>query len=356
MADIPCMLMRGGTSRAPFFLRSDLPRDPDALAEVLIAAMGAGSPLQTDGIGGGQPTTSKVAMLSRSEHEDAQVDYFFAQVHAERREVDFSPSCGNILSAVGPAALEMGLVDATGDETRVSIRNTNTDSLIEAVVQTPGGRVTYAGGAAIDGIPGTAAPVVLNFSRVVGSKTGAMFPTGNRIDRIGGYEVTCIDVGMPMVIARAVDFGKTGYESRDELDADRALFDAFEPVRIEAGQRMGFADVATSVVPKFALVATPARGGIAAARYFMPWKAHPSYAVTGSICTVACLLVPGTVGEGVGIIPQGIPATARLEHPSGAMEVVMDYALAGPDGFDLRSAGLLRTARKLFTGTVHIPD
>ena len=353
MRSIPCLLMRGGTSRAPFYLRADLPEDRGRLAEALIDTMGAGSPLQVDGIGGGQPTTSKVAMLSVSDHDWAEIDFFFAQVHTERREVDFSPSCGNILAAVGPAALELGLVRPSGDESRVRIRSTNTGALVEAVVRTPGGIVTYAGDARIDGVPGTAAPVILNFMDVVGSKTGALFPTGRAIETIGGIDVTCIDVAMPMVIARAADLGVTGYETREALDANRALFKAIEPIRIAAGERMGLGDVTSSVVPKFALLAPPRAGGTVAARYFMPWKTHPSYAVSGSIATGSCLLAGGTVAEGLIERPAGSPADLRIEHPSGAIDVVLDHDLA--DGFELRTAGLLRTARKLFSGTVHLP-
>ncbi|MEM8751143.1 MAG: 4-oxalomesaconate tautomerase [Pseudomonadota bacterium] len=352
--DIPCILMRGGTSRAPYFNQADLPQDREALAQVLIAAMGAGSPLQVDGIGGGQPTTSKVAMLLPSDDDWADVDYFFAQVHAEKAEVDFAPSCGNILAGVGPAALEMGLVASAGDSTPVRIRNTNTGAYIEAIVQTPGGDVSYDGDARIDGVPGTAAPVILNFMNVVGSKTGALFPTGNAVDTIDGIDVTCIDVAMPMVIARAADFGITGYESREELDENKALFEAFEPIRIKAGALMGLGDVAQSVVPKFGLLAAPQQGGAIAARYFMPWRCHPSFAVTGSICTGSCLLAPGTVAEGLFASPNENPAPIRIEHPSGAIDVVFDYKI-GDDGFELKSAGLLRTARKLFSGHVCVP-
>lgn len=352
--EIPCILMRGGTSRGPYFNAADLPDDRETLARVLIAAMGAGSPLQVDGIGGGQPTTSKVAMLSPSEHEWADVDYFFAQVHAEKAEVDFSPSCGNILAGVGPAALEMGLMAADGNVTPVKIRNVNTEALIEAKIETPNGLVKYTGDARIDGVPGTAAPVILNFMNVIGSKTGALFPTGQPIDVIDGIEVTCIDVAMPMAIARAADFGITGYETREEIDANKALFETFEPIRIKAGEMMGFKDVSGSVVPKFGLLAEPKAGGAIAARYIMPWNCHPSYAVTGSICTGTCLLAPGTVAEGLTRLPEKHPTPIRIEHPSGAIDVVFDYDLT-ESGFVLNSAGLLRTARKLFSGSVHIP-
>ncbi|TCD13304.1 4-oxalomesaconate tautomerase [Oricola cellulosilytica] len=354
-AKIPCIFMRGGTSRGPYFNRKDLPEDLGELAKVLIAVVGAGHPLNIDGVGGGNAVTTKVAMLSKSDDESADVDYFFAQVAVEKEEVDFSPTCGNILSGVGPAAIEMGLVAATGDETSVRIRSTNTGALVEAKVQTPGGIVNYEGDAAINGVNGTAAPVILNFMNIVGSKTGAMFPTGNAIDLVDGFEVTCIDVAMPMVIGRSEDFGITGYESREELDVNRELFERFEPVRIKAGELMGFADVATSVVPKFGLLARPRRGGAIAARYFMPWTTHPSFAVTGSICTGSCLMAPGTVAAGLAQLPGGNPAVLEIEHTSGMIEVVMDASVESGQ-FDLKSAGLLRTARKLMSGHVYVPS
>ena len=347
--------MRGGTSRGPYFNAADLPSDRDTLADVLIAVMGAGSSLQTDGIGGGAATTSKVAILSRSEHDWADIDFFFAQVHAEKAEVDFSPSCGNILAGVGPAALEMGLMEPSGSETSVKIRSVNTETLVEATVKTPEGVVSYEGETAISGIPGTAAPIVLNFMDIIGSKTGALFPTGNRIDVINGVEVTCIDVAVPMVIARAADFGITGYETREELDGNKILFDHFEPVRIKAGRLMGLGDVEKSVVPRFAFLAGPRQGGSVAARYFMPWRCHPAYSVTGAICTGTCLLASGTVAEGLPALASERPTPVEIEHPSGIIDVLFDYeAQAGR--FDLKSAGLLRTARKLFSGTVSIPS
>ena len=354
LRDIPALLMRGGTSRAPYFLAQDLPGDRDMLARVLIAAMGAGSPLQVDGIGGGQPTTSKVAILSPSDDEWAEVDYFFAQVHAERAEVDFGPSCGNILAGVGPAAIELGLVAPAGGTTAVRIRNVNTGARIEAVVETPDGAVSYEGEARIDGVPGTAAPVVLNFRDVVGSKTGALFPTGAPRERVQGVDVTCIDVAMPMVIGRAEDFGITGYESRDELDANGALFKTIERVRLEAGERMGLGDVSGSVVPKFGLLAAPREGGAIAARYFMPWKTHPSFAVTGAVCVSSCLAAGGTVAESLAVLPDERPMPLAIEHPSGRIDVVLD-ADRTADGLTLRSAGLLRTARRLMRGHVSVP-
>lgn len=353
---IPYLFMRGGTSRGPYFLRGDLPEEREKLAGVLLAAIGAGHPGNIDGLGGGSAVTCKVAMLSRSEHPSADVDYFFAQVICGKSEVDFSPSCGNILAGVGPAAIEMGLVEPEDGQTTVRIRAVNTGSLIEADIQTPGGEVEYEGTAHIDGVPGTAAPIRLNFSNVVGSKTGQLFPTGNPVDEINGIEVSCVDAAMPMVIARAVDFGLSGYESKADLDATRAFYERMEPIRIEAGRRMGFGDVSRNVVPKFALIAPPRAGGTVASRYFMPWDCHPSYAVTGGIGLSASILAPGTVaGPILAVRPSGPTASIVIEHPSGAMEIVADFDIAAGQ-LDLRRIGTLRTARKLASGHVYVPS
>jgi 2-methylaconitate cis-trans-isomerase PrpF len=352
---IPFLFMRGGTSRGPYFNRADLPEDRETLSEVLISAVGAGHPLNIDGIGGGAAVTTKVAILSRSEADGADIDYFFAQVAVTERLVDFKPTCGNILSGVGPAAIEMGLIPPQGDRTTVRIRAVNTEARIEAVIQTPGGRVRYDGDAAIDGVPGTAAPVLLNFMDVVGSATGALLPTGAARDTINGIEVTCIDVAMPMVIARADAFDLTGYETATELDENRAFYARMEPIRIAAGARMGMGDVSKSVAPKFGLLAPPRDGGAITARYFMPWNCHPTMAVTGAQCLASCVLTPGTVADGLPAPVEGKPAVVVIEHPSGRIDVTVDYSV-GADGFALRSAGLLRTARLLARGELYVPE
>ncbi len=351
---IPFLFMRGGTSRGPYLKRSDLPEDREALARVLVAMVGSGHPLNIDGIGGGNAVTTKTAMLSASEDDWADVDYFFAQVSVEDGQVDFKPTCGNILVGVGPAAIEMGLVPVSGDVTEVRIRAVNTGARVLARVQTPGGAVRYDGAARIDGVPGTAAPVELMFMDVVGGATGAMFPTGNRRDSIDGIEVTCMDVAMPMVIARAEAFGLSGHESAAELEGNRAFYDRMEAIRIEAGVRMGLGDVSKSVTPKFGLLAPAGQGGTVTTRYFMPWSLHPSLAVTGSQCLAACLLCPGTVGAGLADLPATGPTALKLEHPMGLLDVVLDYRRDG-DAFEVVSAGLVRTARKLAAGKVFVP-
>lgn len=319
-----------------------------------MAIVGAGHPQNIDGLGGGVAVTTKVAMLSKSDEPGIDVDYFFGQVAVEEALVDFKPTCGNILSGVGPAALEMGLIAPQGDVTRIRIRSVNTGAKVEALVRTPGGQVDYTGDAAIDGVPGTAAPIFLNFMDVVGSVTGSLLPSGNLRDVIDGIEVTCMDVAMPIAIARASDFGLTGFERGEELDANRDFYARMEPIRQEAGRRMGMGDVSKSVTPKFALLAPPRLGGTITARYFMPWNCHPTMAVTGAQCLASCVLTPGTVAEGLFAAPSGAPALVLIEHPGGAIDVTVDYE-NGPDGFALKSAGLLRTARLLARGEVMVP-
>jgi len=350
----PFLFMRGGTSRGPYLNRADLPAERDTLAKVLIAMVGSGHPLNIDGIGGGNAVTTKVAMLSASDDDWADIDYFFAQVSVEDCSVDFKPTCGNILSGVGPAAIEMGLIAATGSETTVKIRAVNTGARVIAQVQTPGGRVCYDGVATIDGVPGSAAPVALQFMDTIGGATGAFLPTGNLVDTFDGIPVTCMDVAMPMVIARAESFGLTGYETIDQLNDNAAFFAAMESVRIKAGTAMGIKDVAQSVTPKFGLLAPAKDGGTIAARYFMPWKTHPTMAVTGAQCLASCVLTPGTIADGMAARSNDRPATITLEHANGEIDVLVDYELTG-DGIDLRSAGLVRTARLLARGEVMIP-
>lgn len=350
---IPFHFMRGGTSRGPYFNRADLPTDRDALTSVLIQVIGSGNPRNIDGIGGGAAVTTKVAMLSPSAEDVADIDYFFAQVDVMEAMVDYGPTCGNILVGVGPAAIEMGLVPVTGDTTTVRIRAVNTGALVNAVVQTPGGSVTYTGDSRVDGVPGTAAPVALNFLDVVGSKSGKMFPTGLPIDVINGVKVTCIDVAMPMMIARAADFGITGYETQAELDASPALLEKMEAIRLKAGTAMGFGDVTKSVVPKIGLIAAPRTDAHFAARYFMPWAAHPTLAVTGSQCLAACALAPGTVAQGLARPVEHSPEVIRIEHPMGEMEVTVDFTRDG-NTLNFHSAGVVRTARMIARGEVMV--
>ena len=348
---IPFLLMRGGSSRGPFFNRGDLPTDLDQLSEVLISVTGSGHPLNIDGVGGGNAVTTKVAMLSKSEDDWADVDYFFAQVSVEKQLVDYKPTCGNMLTAVGPAAIEMGLVPVMNSVTEIKIRAVNTGAKIITRVQTPDNHVSYFGDIEIDGVPGTSAPIELLFLEVAGSSTGHLFPTGSALNLIQGVEVTCMDVAMPMVIARASDFGLSGTETREELDANKEFFKRMESIRIEAGQLMGMGDVSTSVTPKFGLLSPVNQVNQIGCRYFMPWETHPTVAVTGSQCLASCALAKGTVAEGLMQTDGSAPVLVTLHHPMGTMDVLIDYSTVG-NNYINKSAGLVRTARKIAGGEI----
>ena len=352
---VPYLFFRGGTSRGPYILRTDLPEDRGKLAEVLSAIVGSGHPLNIDGIGGGVAVTTKVAMLSRSDDGWADIDYFFAQVSVEDCRVDFGPTCGNILVGVGPASIEMGLVKPQDQTTEVRIRAVNTGARVLSVIRTPDGVVSYDGKASIDGVPGTSSPVQLKFMDTAGGITGAMFPTGARIDTIDGVKVSCLDVAMPMVIAQARDLGVACCEPAEELTANKVLMKRLEAIRIRAGERMGMGDVSTSVIPKFGLVAPPRNGGTIATRYFMPWDCHPSLAVTGAQCLAACVLAGGTVCDGLtGQGKHASPASIALEHPMGRVDVTVEFIRSSSE-FRVLSTGLVRTARKLAEGRVFVP-
>lgn len=350
---IPCVLMRAGTSRGPFFLREWLPEDDTARDEALIGAIGASDLLQVDGVGGGSTLTSKVAIVSKSEQAGCDVDYLFAQVGVGQKSVDTRPNCGNMLSGVAPFAIEHGLVQARDGETTVRVYNVNTRSRIDVTVQTPGRRVVYAGTTSIDGVAGTAAPIRLNFLDAWGAVTGSVFPTGRRIDVIDGLEVTCIDAAMPLVIMRAADLGLTGRESPAELDADRVRMQRIEAIRCAAGQAMGLGDVSRSVVPKPVITSAGDGPHSITSRYFTPRRCHASHAVTGAIGVATAFALPGTVATG----PQAIEGARSIAvlHPQGRIEVEVVTEGLG-EATVIRRAALVRTARKIFEGELHLPD
>ncbi len=352
---IPCLLMRGGTSKGPFFKAGDLPSDPAQRDRVLLAVMGSPDLRQIDGLGGADSLTSKVAIVSKSERDGVDVDYLFAQVDIGRALVDTSPSCGNMLSGVGPFAIETGMVAAREGTTPVVVFDVNTSSRIEAVIQTPGAAVNYTGDAAIDGVPGTAAPVILNFLDAVGAKTGVMLPTGHATETIDGVEVSCLDVCMPMVMMRAADLGLSGYEGRAEIDGNSALLARIESIRMEAGRRMGFGDVSGKVIPKVGLLSPPRGTGAITSRYLTPHKLHSAHAVTGAVCVATACLLEGSVAYDLAVRPKGNPCTIWIEHPSGMVDVRMDTRGAGPTLQVLR-AGILRTARPIMQGQVFVPE
>ena len=352
---IPATLMRGGTSKALYFHARDLPPAAPARDKVLLAAMGSPDPRQIDGVGGAHPLTSKVAIIGPSGRADADVDYLFLQVVVDKAEVSDSQNCGNILAGVGPWAIEHGLVPITGASTPVRIHMLNTGSIAVAHVPTPRGAVEYEGDARIDGVPGSAAAIPIDFLDVAGASCGKLFPTGAPIDRIEGIEVTCIDNGMPVVLMRAADLGKHGDESPEALEADAALKERIERIRLALGPPMNLGDVTKKTVPKMCLVSPARHGGAIDTRTFIPHRVHEAIGVLGAVSVATACLTPGSVAAQVaGITPRSGSQRLEIEHPSGFFTVELDVTVAGTTVTVNRSA-LLRTARKLMQGEVFVP-
>jgi len=342
------MWMRGGTSKGAFFLADDLPADTAARDAFLLRVMGSPDPRQIDGMGGADPLTSKVAVVSKSARPGVDIDYLFLQVFVDQPIVTDAQNCGNMLAGVGPFAIERGLFAATGDETRVAIFMVNTGQIAVATVQTPGGVPTYEGDARIDGVPGSAAPIPLEFRDTAGSSCGALLPTGNAADMIEGVACTLIDNGMPCVVFKAADVGATGYEDRETLDAATDLKARIEAIRLKAGPLMNLGDVTDKSVPKMMLVASPAHGGAVTVRSFIPHRAHATIGVLGAVSVATACLVAGSPAAEVAVIPEGRRKTLSVEHPTGEMSCVLELDEKG----DVATAALLRTARKLMDGTV----
>ncbi|WP_427967596.1 4-oxalomesaconate tautomerase [Altererythrobacter sp.] len=352
MTSAPVMWMRGGTSKGGYFLASDLPADTAERDAFLLRVMGSPDPRQIDGMGGADPLTSKVAVIRKSQREGIDVDYLFLQVFVDQAIVSDQQNCGNILSGVGPFAIERGLVAAEDGETKVSIFMENTGQVAIATVETPGGTVNYAGDARIDGVPGTHAPIPLEFRDTAGSSCGALLPTGNAVDVIGGVPCTLIDNGMPCIVFKAEDVGATGYESREELEGEAfaPIREKIEQIRLTAGPLMNLGNVKDKSVPKMTLVAPPRNGGAVTTRVFIPHRAHASIGVLGAVTAATACLVPGSPASQVAQIPDGRRKTLSIEHPSGEMSCVLEVDDAG----EVVSSALLRTARKLMDGTVYV--
>ncbi len=350
---IPCCLMRGGTSRGPFFVESDLPGDAGLRDRVLLATMGSPDSRQIDGLGGADPLTSKVGIVSRSTRPGVDLEFLFAQVLIDEARVDTTPNCGNMLAAVAPFALERGLARASGNETSLRILTRNTGMLCDVTLQTPGGRITYDGDARIDGVPGTSAPIAINFLDTAGSVCGSLLPTGHVVDVVEGVPVTCIDNGMPVIVVRAHDLGRTGYETRDALNADGDLKARLESIRLAAGPAMKLGDVAKKVVPKMSLIAPPRAGGSLATRTFIPHDCHAAIGVLGAVTVATACVLDGSVAQGVAALPPGDVKRVSIEHPSGEFTVEIEVDPANPQ--NVVRAALLRTARLIMRGEVLVP-
>jgi 4-oxalomesaconate tautomerase len=344
--------MRGGTSHGPFFRASDLPADIATRDRVLLAAMGSPDARQIDGIGGADPLTSKVGIVSPGK-DGADLEFLFAQVSLREPLVDTTPNCGNMLAAVVPFAIECGMVTPRGAVTTLRVLTRNTGTVSDIEVQTPGGRVEYSGSARIDGVPGTAAPVNIAFLDTAGSVCGTLFPTGNLVDRFDGVDVTCIDNGMPVVVVLAADLGVTGYETRDELNANAGLKQRIESIRLQAGPAMKLGDVTKKVVPKMCLVAKPTAGGHISTRTFIPHDCHAAVGVLGAVTVATAAVTAGTVAQRVAQVPPGARKTFSVQHPTGEFTVVLEMSATNPA--EVVRASLLRTARLLMRGEVLIP-
>lgn len=344
----PCMWMRGGTSKGAYFLADDLPADVDARAQFLLRVMGSPDDRQIDGIGGADPLASKVAVVKKSTRDDADVDYLFLQVFVDQAVVTDAQNCGNILAGVAPFAVERGLVAAQDGETSVRIFMENTGQIAVARVSIKDGEVQYEGEARIDGVPGFSAAVPIEFKDTAGSSCGALLPTGNVVDVIDGVEVTCIDNGMPVVIMRAADMGITGTESREELEANEALKAKLESIRLQVGPMMNLGDVKEKSVPKMTMVSVATNGGAISTRTFIPHRCHASIGVLGAVSVATAAILKGSPANDVANYESSARMALDVEHPIGAMTVILDQDENG----DLGSAAILRTARKLFDGQV----
>ena len=344
--------MRGGSSKGLFFQAGDLPADSAERDLILVAAMGPDQ-RQIDGVGGAHPLTSKVAIVSPSAEADVDVDYLFAQVVVGEGRVDTTPNCGNMLAAVGPFAIEKGMVEARDPETSVRVRMLNTGNLCELLVQTPDGHVSYEGNAKVDGVPGTAAPIICNYLDVAGSVCGTLLPTGRSIDIVDNVEVTCIDNGMPVAVLRAEDLGITGFESREALDANTEFKRRLESIRLRIGPKMNLGDVTHKVVPKMSLISAPQAGGHINTRTFIPHDCHAAIGVLGAVSVATACILPGTVAEGIAVVPDGARKQLSVEHPSGEFSVTLDVGGAPEEPLVVK-VGLLRTARLILRGEVFV--
>jgi len=350
---IPCLFMRGGTSRGPFFKATDLPADRPTRDKVLLAVMGSPDRRQIDGLGGAHPLTSKVGIVSRGSKPGVDLDFLFAQLQPDKDTVDTTPNCGNMLAAVVPFALETGLARPQGHTTTLRVLTLNTDMQCDITVQTPNGQVEYEGAARIDGVPGTSAPITINFLDTAGSVAPGLLPTGNVRDRIDGIEVTCIDNGMPLVIFRASDVGRTGYESVEQLNADTELKTRIERLRIACGHAMKLGDVTAKNYPKMTLVASPRAGGALCTRSFIPHVCHDAIGVLAAVTVATACVLDGSLARGVAVLPEGNVKKVSVEHPTGEFSVEIEVDPANPQ--DVTRAALLRTARLLMRGEVMVP-
>jgi 4-oxalomesaconate tautomerase len=351
---IPYMHFRGGSSKGLYFNAADLPTDEKARYQTVLAALegaGLGDLRQIDGLGGGNSLSSKVAIVSLSESQSVDLQYFFIQGMMGKGRVSTVQTCGNILAGVVPFAIESGMIPATHPVTRAKVGILNTGGICEIIVQTPHGQVEYGGNVKIDGVLGTAAPIICNYLDTMGATCGQLLPTGNRIDVIDGYQMTCIDNGMPVVLLRASDFGLSGYESKAELDAMFDLKQILEKIRCTISHHMNLGDVREQSIPKMCLIAPAQQGGLVTTRMFIPHVCHDAIGVLAAISVATACILPDTVAKGMVSLPKSGENAYSIEHPSGEMTVYLEQA----ENQQIQKSGVVRTARLLSKGVVFIP-
>jgi 4-oxalomesaconate tautomerase len=373
---IPYMHIRGGSSKALYFNAKDLPTDENLRNKYILAAMEGsdlGDPRQIDGLGGGSSLSSKVAIVSISDFgsqisentervaemqnpksEIPCLDYYFIQVMIGKGKVSTTQTCGNILAGVLPFAIESGMIEATQPTTSAKINIVNTGGVCEVIVETPNGQVNYAGNAKVDGVLGTAAPIICNYLDTEGATCGALLPTGNLIDIIDGKEMTCIDNGMPVVLLRASDFNITGYETKEVLDSNEILKKDLENIRLQVGYKMNLGDVSQQSIPKMCLISPPQYGGIITTRMFIPHVCHDAIGVLAAVSVATACILPNTIAENIASIPNSQPSNLSIEHPTGEMTVNLETAFFN-NQLIIKKSGIMRTARLLSKGVVYVP-
>ena len=351
---VRCMIMRGGSSKGAYFLRDDLPADPNERDELLLRIMGTPDPRQIDGIGGAHPLTSKVAIVAPAGDARADVEYLFLQLGVGDRLVTDRQNCGNLLAGVGPFAVERGLLARADGEAVVRIHMMNTDSIATAHFPVSDGRLVDTGPTAVSGVPGTAAAIRIDFDDIAGSSCGALLPTGNAVDQVAGVDCTLVDNGMPVVVMRADAVGITGYETCDELNAAATLRERLEEIRLKAGILMNLGDVSATTVPKLAMVARPREGGDLCTRMFIPHQCHDAIGVLAAVSVATAALLPDSPANG--LLERHADDSVVLEHPTGTFAAAVDvrHDLGEGDGGApiVERAGIVRTARKLMDGLV----
>ncbi len=348
---VPFMQIRGGSSKGIYFDKNDLPHDENLRNEIILSIVGRDS-RQIDGLGGANPLTSKVAIVSKSEKEDCDIDFLFIQVVVGENRVDSSPNCGNILSGVGVFAIENKMILPTEDTTTIKVNMINSNNICELVMQTPNKKLKFDGEAKIDGVPGTSAPIICNYLDVAGSVCGSLFPTGNKKDLINGINVTCIDNGMPVVLINAKELGKTGYESCEELSNDKEFREKLEAIRLEVGPKMNLGDVTSRVVPKMTIVSAPVNGGSINTRTFIPHNCHAAIGVLGAVSVASACLYDECVTSDIIKVKNTPIVNLNVEHPSGEFTVELTSEKINNE-LSIKKAGLLRTARLLSKGVAY---